>query len=180
MSKKPRNRKQRTDGEGTCCPDLAGLLEPRFFRALGDASRLGILVGLAEERSPRTVGAIAACCTVDLSVVSRHLGMLRDAGIVTAEKRGKEVHYSVCCPEVADTLRTIADAIEACCPSPATGKGPATPKAKAKVSKRRKRKAATAGTSTPVYQSRDREGAVGAPSETPRRTRKKARRHKDK
>ncbi len=42
--------------------------------------------------------------------------MLRDAGILQAEKRGKEVYYSVRCENVVDTLRRIADALEACCP----------------------------------------------------------------
>ncbi len=41
--------------------------------------------------------------------------MLRDAGILSAEKRGKEVYYSVCYGEVVTKLRAIADAIESCC-----------------------------------------------------------------
>jgi len=42
--------------------------------------------------------------------------MLRDAGILDAEKCGKEVRYSVRFDEVIRQLRAMADAIEACCP----------------------------------------------------------------
>ena len=99
-----------------CCVDITGLLDHRLFKALCDPNRLAILCRLAEGRCETTVSQAAQCCPTDVSVVSRHLAMLREAGILKAEKRGKRVYYSVCCTEVAATLRTIADAIEACCP----------------------------------------------------------------
>ncbi len=42
---------------------------------------------------------------------------LRDAGIVEATRRGKEVYHRVRYRALAATLRAGADAIEACCPS---------------------------------------------------------------
>jgi DNA-binding transcriptional ArsR family regulator len=39
------------------------------------------------------VGAIAARLDVTQGAVSQHLRILRDAGLVTAEKRGYFVHY---------------------------------------------------------------------------------------
>ena len=110
--------KRKTDRAtcGPCCQDVTGLLDHRLFKALCDPSRLAILCRLAEGRCESTVGQVAGCCPTDVSVVSRHLAMLRDAGILHAEKRGKEVYYSVRCSELAATLRRIADAIEACCP----------------------------------------------------------------
>lgn len=92
------------------------LFEARFFKALCDPSRIRILAQLAQSCRPRTVSDIAGCCAPDLSVVSRHLACLRDVGILQAEKRGKEVYYSVRYAELADTLRSMADAIDACCP----------------------------------------------------------------
>lgn len=103
---------------GNCCQGLADLLSPQFFKALCDPNRLAILARLAEHCGPRTVSEIAGCCSVDLSVVSRHLALLRDAGILKAEKKGKEVHYSVRTDLLVRTLRSIADAVEACCPVP--------------------------------------------------------------
>jgi DNA-binding transcriptional ArsR family regulator len=102
--------------KATCCAGLAPHLEPRLFKALSDPNRLAILAHLAEGGSEMTVTDVAGCCPVDISVVSRHLGALREAGIVTAEKRGKMVFYQVRAAELADALRALADALEACCP----------------------------------------------------------------
>lgn len=101
------------DSTERCC-ELEELLEPRLFRALSDPNRLLLLAQLAASPSPRTVGALDACCAVDLSVVSRHLAVLRDAGVVRAEKRGRQVFYSVCCEPLASLLRGMAEALEAC------------------------------------------------------------------
>ena len=45
---------------------------------------------------------------------SRHLAALRSAGIVTAQKTGREVRYSLDCAALAGVLRDLADALEAC------------------------------------------------------------------
>ena len=101
---------------GSCCTDITGLMNHKLFKALCDPTRVAILCRLALGRGESTVSQAAGCCPTDLSVVSRHLATLRDAGVLHAEKRGKEVFYSVRCTEFAATLREIADAIEACCP----------------------------------------------------------------
>ena len=99
-----------------CCSDLRSLISPRLFKALADPNRVAILARLAAACGPMTVSEIAMCCPVDLSVVSRHVRLLREAGVVEAQKRGKELHCSVRYGAIARTLRAIADAIEACCP----------------------------------------------------------------
>lgn len=96
-------------------PGFSELLSPQFFKALCDPTRLSILGDVAQQDEPTTVSHIAACCDIDLSVVSRHLATLRDAGILKAEKRGKEVHYSLRTDDVVGRLRALADALEACC-----------------------------------------------------------------
>ncbi len=102
--------------DGTCIRELAAFLSPRLFRALSDPTRLAILVRLAGGGGEMTVSEVARCCPVDLSVVSRHLAVLREAGVVSAARRGKEVFYSIRFGELAGSLRAIADALEACCP----------------------------------------------------------------
>jgi ArsR family transcriptional regulator len=52
------------------------------------------------------------CCSVDASVVSRHLKTLAQQGIVTSERKGREITYSLNKKEVARTLRELADKIE--------------------------------------------------------------------
>ena len=99
-----------------CCRDIGKLIEPRFFKALADPNRIAILERLANCREPCTVSEIGKCCPVNISVVSRHLAMLREAGILDAQKKGKEVYYSVRFAALADCFRQIADAIDDCCP----------------------------------------------------------------
>lgn len=102
----------------TCCNELGldRLLSPEFFKAMCDPNRLAIVCHLSGTCTPHTVSQIAEKLPVDISVVSRHLGILRDAGILISRKKGKEVQYSVNTRNLIVTLRTIADAFEACCP----------------------------------------------------------------
>lgn len=111
-------RKRQSDAGPGCCTGLEGPAAPRFFKALCDPNRLVLLARLCRCGEGFTVSQLAECCPTDVSVVSRHLATLRDAGILKAEKRGREVHYSVDCAALAATLRATADAIEVCCPPP--------------------------------------------------------------
>jgi len=107
---------------GPCCEDLRGQMQTGLFKALCDGNRVAILAELAAAGVPRTVSQIAAPLPVDLSVVSRHLAMLREAGVLDAERRGKEVYYTVRYQGLADTLRAMAAAIDACCPAETAAK----------------------------------------------------------
>jgi len=93
--------------------ETAGPLE--IFRALADPNRQAILTCLARCGGSCTVGEVADELPVDLSVVSRHLAVLRDAGVLTSEREGKRVRYSISCGEVVRQLRALADALETCC-----------------------------------------------------------------
>lgn len=95
--------------------DLQTTLNPRVFKALADPNRIVILERLAGCCDALSVTQVSDCCRVDLSVVSRHLATLREAGIVSAEKRGKRVYYQLKGEELAALLRSMADAVEACC-----------------------------------------------------------------
>ena len=101
---------------GACCEAIDEVLEARLFKALCDPTRLTILADLAQAKGPRSVGEIAARLPVDVSVVSRHLALLKEAGVLAAERRGKAVYYGVRYAGLADTFRAIAGALEACCP----------------------------------------------------------------
>jgi DNA-binding transcriptional ArsR family regulator len=94
---------------------LRDLLSPRLFKALADANRCAIVDRLCCD-GPGMVSDIAGCCDVDLSVVSRHLAQLRDAGVLESERRGKEIHYRLRADRLAAYLRGIADALETAAP----------------------------------------------------------------
>jgi len=63
----------------------------RIFRTLSVTARIRILE-LAKDR-PLCVGALAAILGVTPGAVSQHLRVLRDVGLVMAERRGYFVHY---------------------------------------------------------------------------------------
>jgi DNA-binding transcriptional ArsR family regulator len=97
-----------------CCTSLNARFDPEVFRALGDAVRLTLIGWLANAPRPQTVTEVSSCCGVHLSGVSRHLKTLRDAGIVRAEKEGREVRYTLDCGGLAANLRAIASALDEC------------------------------------------------------------------
>lgn len=87
-------------------------MRPELFKALSDPVRLSIVSLLACQCEPIQVGAVAGCCGIDLSGVSRHLKVLQRAGIVSAEKRGRDVFYGLQVQELAGSLRETANALE--------------------------------------------------------------------
>ena len=99
-----------------CCKEVLKNLSPMLFRALGDPNRVSILAHLAAAGSPQSVTDVTGCCPVDFSVVSRHLKVLKEAGAVSAVKKGKAVYYTVNVTALVGFLRRTADALEACCP----------------------------------------------------------------
>ena len=84
---------------------------PDLFKAFADSTRLRILNLLLE-------GELCVCdlCEVlDIiqPTVSRHLGHLRRAGLVTDRRDGKWMHYSIA--EQPDRLRrTLLDCVRSC------------------------------------------------------------------
>jgi DNA-binding transcriptional ArsR family regulator len=95
---------------------IDGLLSMPLFKALGDQNRLSILKEFALRGGREcSVKEIAQCLPVDLSVVSRHLGVLRDAGILASTRKGKEVYYRVQVEWLVGCLRGLADLLERFC-----------------------------------------------------------------
>ena len=65
----------------------------RIFKALSVDTRVRIVL-LLKERA-LCVNALAARLNVSPSAVSQHLRILRDADLVTPDKRGYYVHYEL-------------------------------------------------------------------------------------
>lgn len=98
-----------------CVVELKNHLQPELFKSLCDTNRVSIVAFLAVQTSPVTVGVLADQFGIDISGVSRHLKMLKDANVLNAEKQGREVYYSLNCGQLTSTLRGLADALDACC-----------------------------------------------------------------
>ena len=99
-----------------CCGPIDNLLDAGLFKALGEPTRLQLLSCLAKCGRACSVTELTECCDVDLSVVSRHLGVLERAGILTATKEGRTVFYEVRYKHLSEAFRGLAKAIEGCRP----------------------------------------------------------------
>jgi DNA-binding transcriptional ArsR family regulator len=73
-----------------------------FFRALAHPGRIRILELLV--KGGRSVQELQAALDLDQPVVSQHLAVLRNQGIIAAEKQGVSVRYTVRDPLVGDLL----------------------------------------------------------------------------
>lgn len=99
-----------------CCGPVDKLLDPEFFKAFSDSTRVSLVSCIAKCGRGCSVGEVAECCSVDYSVVSRHLALLARSGVLQARKEGRTVFYRVRYAELCRTLRALADALEGCCP----------------------------------------------------------------
>ena len=63
-----------------------------LFRTLADPTRRAIFERLCRD-GELTVGALTAQAGVSQPAVSKHLGVLRRAGLVEARPSGRETHY---------------------------------------------------------------------------------------
>ncbi len=83
-----------------------------FLKALGEFNRLSLVYKLCECQKPQNAMCLCDCCSVDASVVSRHLKTLTQAGILKQTKQGRERTYSLDRNRVASELRALATKIE--------------------------------------------------------------------
>ena len=68
-------------------------LRANIFKALGHPSRLLMVEDLC--RGERCVCELQALVGSDVSTVSKHLAVLKEAGIVQDERRGTNIYYSL-------------------------------------------------------------------------------------
>ena len=83
-----------------------------LLKALGEFNRLSLVYNLCRCESSQNAMCLCDCCSVDPSVVSRHLKVLAERDIVKFDKVGREKTYRLNRNEVAAQLRELADLIE--------------------------------------------------------------------
>ncbi|MFZ6647782.1 ArsR/SmtB family transcription factor [Undibacterium sp. TJN25] len=64
------------------------------FKSLADPTRRALFERLSRE-GEQTVGVLTGSSGVSQPAVSKHLGILKQAGLVSARHEGRETHYSV-------------------------------------------------------------------------------------
>jgi ArsR family transcriptional regulator len=79
--------------------------QARIIKALAHPTRLFIVDELS--RGERCVCDLTGLIDADMPTVSRHLSMLRNAGVLEDEKRGSQVFYRLRVPSMLNFFKCI-------------------------------------------------------------------------
>lgn len=80
----------------------------KVFVALGDDHRQRILL-MFEKNERLNVSEIASASALSRPAISYHLKILREAGVLLSEKRGREVYFWVNRARLESALRAVTD-----------------------------------------------------------------------
>ncbi len=83
----------------------------RVLKAMAHPTRLFLIEELA--KSERCVCDLTAMVGADVSTVSRHLSVLRQAGILLDDKRGNQVFYRLRVPCILNFFGCVESVLEA-------------------------------------------------------------------
>jgi len=79
-----------------------------FFKCVVDSNRRRILEILGD--GEKCVNEIVESMGLEQSLVSHHLKVLRECGLVKSRHEGKKVVYSLSTPEIKNVLKTVEKA----------------------------------------------------------------------
>ncbi|UCD76884.1 MAG: winged helix-turn-helix transcriptional regulator [Phycisphaerales bacterium] len=82
----------------------------KIIKAMAHPTRLFIVDELS--RRELCVYKITEKVGADVSTISRHLSVLKNAGIVEAERRGSRMYYNLCMPCVLDFFSCVESVIK--------------------------------------------------------------------
>jgi ArsR family transcriptional regulator len=96
-----------------CCPETRVFdrdvsSEAALFKAVADPARVAIVATLARAEHEVCVCDFTAGLGLNQSTISHHLKLLKDAGLVTSERRGTWGYYSL----ASDAQARLAAALE--------------------------------------------------------------------
>ncbi len=99
--------------------ELSALVDSKFFKALCEPARVEIIRFLTRA-GKCDVGTIAQNFPQDASVVSRHLRVLAEAGLLRREKRGRHVYFEIdgaaIVEQTENVLSRFRNLVPICCP----------------------------------------------------------------
>jgi len=81
----------------------------KILKALAHSSRMFIVEKLKDK--PHCVCELAEMIGIDQSTTSKHLSILKNAGIIEDRKEGTSVHYSLRCHCIMDFIGCIENVI---------------------------------------------------------------------
>jgi DNA-binding transcriptional ArsR family regulator len=77
--------------------------------ALADPTRIKLLLLL--KRGPSNVNALTSELAISQASVSKHLAILKNVGIVTAERKGTQSIYQIHDPTIFDLCRLVCNGV---------------------------------------------------------------------
>lgn len=85
--------------------------QAKVFKALAHPTRVFLVDELAG--GPRCVCELTALADADISTVSKHLAILKNAGIVQDKRRGTQIFYSLRIPCILNVFQCVGAVLEA-------------------------------------------------------------------
>lgn len=82
------------------------------LKAMAHPTRLAILESLL--RGEQCVCELVEMLELEQAIISKHLRVLKDAGLTVSYKKGLNIFYSLACPCVADMLHQVSFALGEC------------------------------------------------------------------
>ena len=92
---------------------LVAVMDSKFFKSLGEPVRVQIIRFLLLN-GRADIGTIAESMPQDRSVISRHLNLMHDVGILSCEKESRHMYYSINAETFLDRFSTITKLVETC------------------------------------------------------------------
>jgi len=81
----------------------------RVFKAMAHPTRMHIVSLLSS--GSQNVGELTKAVGFDMSTVSKHLSILREAGVVLDETRGRSVYYSLYCKCIPEFIHCVDEIV---------------------------------------------------------------------
>ncbi len=99
---------------------LVDVMDSKFFKSLAEPVRVQIIRYLLLN-GRADIGTIAENMPQDRSVISRHLNLMQEVGILNCEKESRHIFYEINGQAFLDKLQNLTDLLRKCmaicCPS---------------------------------------------------------------
>ena len=109
----------KTQSRNEIAEELIEAFDSKFFKTLAEPVRVQILKFIMLN-GRADIGTIAENMPQDRSVISRHLNLMQEAGILISEKENRHVFYNVngqpFLEKLVDITEKIRKCMKECCP----------------------------------------------------------------
>ncbi len=93
--------------------ELVEAFDSKFLKTLSEPVRVEILKFIMLN-GRADIGTIAENMPQDRSVISRHLNLMQEVGVLTCEKESRHIFYEINCHAFLDKLENLTDLIRSC------------------------------------------------------------------